>query len=357
MTVVLRLRFKCHYHEQFVTVDGRFWANAAESEQGPLLGGTARSLSALGLGQVAGARVSGGDAAKSGEFPWVARLDLPKGKMCGGVLVSSNQVLTAAHCLEGFSSSDLLSDAEIILGTTDKKETSCASCEAYGIDSFSIHPGYKASGFDSDSSDKVTKDIALITLDGSTCIRPARISKGSPRPGAKGIVMGWGETEISSSSSNLQKTTLSVLDQRECSGMKPKEFFDPKSSICTGPDEDRPNLPNGVYTSACSGDSGGPFVDFKSDATIWGIVSYSIKTSPSGSCGDKRYTVLTDVDDSGDWLLSQLTKNGRCSGDRPPYVGGQRPTQNDNNNNGGPGSNRPGAGGGGGGKRPDRRNA
>ena len=303
--------------------------------------------------------MSGGDPAKSGEFPWMARIDLPKGKMCGGVLVSSNQVLTAAHCLEGFSSSDLQRDAEIVLGSTDMKETSCASCEAYGIDNFLIHPGYKASGFDPDSSDKVTKDIALITLDGSTCMKPARISKGSPRPGAKGVVMGWGETETSSSSSSLQKTTLSVLEQKECSGMKPKEFFDPKSSICSGPDEDRPNLPNGVYTSACAGDSGGPFMDFKSDSTLWGIVSYSIKTSPSGSCGDKRYTVLTSVDDSADWIQAQLTRDGRCSDGRPSNGGGQRPPQNDNNNSG-PGSNRPGGGGGGGGRpgnKPGRRNA
>ena len=47
-------------------------------------------------------RIVGGLPARRGEFPWMAGLVSRRGKVnfCGGSLISSNTVLTAAHCIQ-----------------------------------------------------------------------------------------------------------------------------------------------------------------------------------------------------------------------------------------------------------------
>lgn len=46
-------------------------------------------------------RIVGGSPAPPGSWPWLVNLQLDGGLMCGGVLVDSSWVLTAAHCFAG----------------------------------------------------------------------------------------------------------------------------------------------------------------------------------------------------------------------------------------------------------------
>jgi hypothetical protein len=94
----------------------------------PQAGGRAAHRSIL---QSVVERVSGGKDAQKGEFPWMARIDLPQGS-CGGILVTPSQVLTAAHCLEPFDRDDVLDDARVSIGQGDSG--SCRSCETFRID-------------------------------------------------------------------------------------------------------------------------------------------------------------------------------------------------------------------------------
>ncbi|WPT13499.1 Coagulation factor XII [Picochlorum sp. SENEW3] len=247
-------------------------------------------------------RVSGGKDAQKGDFPWMARIDLPQGS-CGGILVTPSQVLTAAHCLEPFDRDDVLDDARVSIGQGDSG--SCRSCETFRIDSYTLHPGYKPEGFNPASGAAVRKDLAIIELDDSSDVRPAQIAKMNPRTSDKGIVLGWGETETESESDTLKYSPLRVVPDSECDGFKPKNYFDSKSSICTAPAFSNPG-PTGVYTSACEGDSGGPLMASDRKATVWGIVSYSIRRSASSKCGDMAHTVFTSLPDSFDWLMKNL---------------------------------------------------
>ena len=51
-------------------------------------------------------RIIGGREAKEGEFPWqvsIGRISVTSGiitHFCGGTILSSNTILTAAHCLD-----------------------------------------------------------------------------------------------------------------------------------------------------------------------------------------------------------------------------------------------------------------
>ena len=49
--------------------------------------------------------MGGGSEAKEGQFPWMARLKIRKQGstiplICGGVLISSRNILTAGHCVD-----------------------------------------------------------------------------------------------------------------------------------------------------------------------------------------------------------------------------------------------------------------
>lgn len=46
-------------------------------------------------------RIVGGSPAPPGSWPWLVNLQLDGGLMCGGVLVESSWVVTAAHCFAG----------------------------------------------------------------------------------------------------------------------------------------------------------------------------------------------------------------------------------------------------------------
>jgi secreted trypsin-like serine protease len=49
---------------------------------------------------VRSARIVGGSEAYAGQFPWQAGIFLDGNAFCGGSLISSRVVLTAAHCVE-----------------------------------------------------------------------------------------------------------------------------------------------------------------------------------------------------------------------------------------------------------------
>lgn len=252
-------------------------------------------------------RISGGDAAKPNEFPWMAHISLPSDKSCGGVLISCNHVLTAAHCIEPFDKSSLLKNGEITLGSVSPSKG-----RSFSIREAIIHPDFDPDGFNSESKESIHNDLAILVLDESTRIKPAPLGSRPPPPGAKGMLLGWGETESSSSSPRLLKTTVSILENKACDGKIPKQYFDADSSVCAGPDLDRP-VASGTYTSACSGDSGGPLIDPKSKRVL-GIISYSFGFSSGSTCGDKRQTVLASISDGLKMIVDTVkdTLDGSC---------------------------------------------
>lgn len=53
-------------------------------------------------------RIVGGNAAEQNEWPWQALLmDPRKSQFCGGSLIDNQWVLTAAHCVDGESTSSV----------------------------------------------------------------------------------------------------------------------------------------------------------------------------------------------------------------------------------------------------------
>jgi len=82
---------------------------------------------------IADTRISVGYQSGSNQFPWMALISLPGGT-CGGVLVSGEYVLTAAHCLSRFDQKTLQENAKVVVGLDNAQESAtCSACETFKV--------------------------------------------------------------------------------------------------------------------------------------------------------------------------------------------------------------------------------
>ncbi|XP_029160690.1 chymotrypsin-1-like [Nylanderia fulva] len=214
-------------------------------------------------------RIVGGDIADIGQFIYQVSLQFYGEHICGGSIISSTHILTAAHCVDEFYTDDLI----VISGTNSPR----IGGERHDIKCIRMHPEYtgeKESGW--------KDDIAVITLK-----KPIKMNKlQGPIPlasknyingGKRGIVSGWGKTKISGSSSEILKwLSVNVLSQESCL-LGHKNPRTNENHICTL---------EKVGKGACQGDSGGPLVV---DGEVIGVVSWVLP------CALGRSDVFTNV--------------------------------------------------------------
>jgi secreted trypsin-like serine protease len=211
-----------------------------------------QSAAAAGLGQSPQPNVVGGTNAAAGEFPWMVRLSMG----CGGAVVASRVVLTAAHCVTrtGTNTSITATIGRIRLSDTS---TGQVIRSTYVFRS----PTYAST---------LTRDWSLIELaTATTAPRLSLVGQGDTSlNNGNFTIMGWGATrEGGPQSDNLKKATVPFVSDASCQQSYPQDLA-PATEICAGFTQ------GGVDT--CQGDSGGPMT--KRDASgAWreiGIVSY-----------------------------------------------------------------------------------
>jgi trypsin len=202
--------------------------------------------------------IVGGSAAADGEFPFMASLQDGTGfAFCGGSVISSTWVLTAAHCVSGNPGTDLW----VVTGRTDLSNTSVG--QHIKVAEIKVHPQYANSAH----------DAALLRLSQPTTSPAIRLSTTTPAddaletPGTNVTVTGWGDqypTEGLFATNQLRKVDLQVVSDNECGQTNPG--FDAPTGVCA----------SALLKDSCNGDSGGPLFATTSERVQIGIVSYGM---------------------------------------------------------------------------------
>lgn len=213
---------------------------------------TANETSQLDI--VGGSQVS--SSLYSQYFSSIVSLQYGSSHFCGGTLIAPNKVLTAAHCLADFSSSEVRNSLRVVIGTRDLRST--AGAERFSIASYSINPRYRSSGTQYDS--------ATITLSGNSSFQPVAVNKAGafPAAGSTVYVAGWGSTyEGGYATSVLKYTAVKTISNAECARAYGSEIYD--GNLCA----------YASGTDSCQGDSGGPLYSYDgTKMTLIGIVSW-----------------------------------------------------------------------------------
>lgn len=209
-------------------------------------------------------RIVGGQDAYRGQFPYYALLNMTVmdgNALCGGVLISNEWILTAAHCLY-----DTL-DGEIHLGSLRAANVSEEGriVIEFDMDDRRVHPRYYPS--------IVWNDIGLIkmpkSVEFSAVIQPIKLTCAPNKHLLDVIVIGNGHMRPANGTIApiLQWSKLKTVSYGECLREFPFLLFR-KSVVCARGKQKE---------SACYGDSGGPLIA-SVDNTLIGLASF---VSPS----------------------------------------------------------------------------
>ncbi|KAM4018433.1 LOW QUALITY PROTEIN: chymotrypsin B-like [Anomaloglossus baeobatrachus] len=229
------------------------------------------------------ARIVNGEEAVPGSWPWQVSLQDNGWHFCGGSLISSSWVVTAAHC------GVLLTD-RVVLGEHDRS-SSAEAIQSLTVAKVFTHPNW--------NSNTINNDISLIKLAtpaviGSTVSPVCLANPGEVYDdGRICVTSGWGKTRWNAANtpSKLQQTALPVLSNAQCKTYWGSNISD--IMVCAG----------AAGSSSCMGDSGGPLVCQANDAWVLiGIVSWGSSTCSVSSPG--VYARVTELRGWVDQILA-----------------------------------------------------
>merc|ERR1711976_813664 len=209
-----------------------------------------------------GTKIIGGDDAYVGQFPYQASLEFFGSHSCGASLISSNWVVTAAHCV-GYSTSFYT----IVLGQHNRFSSSEGDPTDHDVSEIILHEDYE-SGPGAFPNDIAVMRLASPANTASPYIDTISMASGSNSDFeySTGVISGWGLTSTGgggSLPSVLQYAYISVYSRSYCESIWGSNIND--GHICIGNYGDK---------GSCNGDSGGPLVVSGQlvGATSWGVV-------------------------------------------------------------------------------------
>ncbi|XP_075889401.1 tissue-type plasminogen activator isoform X2 [Nelusetta ayraudi] len=252
-------------------------------------------------------RMFGGRESDITEQPWQALINVyqPRHKQyhhkCGGVLIDSCWVLSAAHCFdEGDVNLVKVEKLEVILGRTFRKENS-SSEQIFKVEKYWIHENFDSETYDNDIALlKLKTDIGICAIY-SPEVLPACLPE-------RGLVLpDWTECEISGYgkdaefspefSKRIKRGYVRLWPEARCTPEVLSGRTVTSNMLCAG---DTRGLDD-----ACKGDSGGPLVCPSSGRmTLMGVISWG------DGCGKKdKPGVYTRVTHYIDWINEKMRAN------------------------------------------------
>ncbi|KAJ8916593.1 hypothetical protein NQ315_000237 [Exocentrus adspersus] len=231
-------------------------------------------------------RIIGGKEAEPHAYPYQVGLychGATDTHFCGGSFVSPNYVLTAAHCVEGKLSVDLIFGAHAI-EESENSQIKQTSTE------FIIHSGW-------DEGDLIN-DIALVKLRApvpeTNYIKMIKITAdgGNTFAGDHGTMTGWGLRTMSQHglTSTLLYAVNDILSNEQCKSVNANyDRVVQSTHLCLS------GVTSGnVNVGTCNGDSGGPLTV---NGVQVGLVSFG-----NTDCEAGKPSVFTRLTEYKDWI-------------------------------------------------------
>ena len=243
--------------------------------------------------------INGADV-PAGEQSWVVGIlqaaidDDYTAQFCGGTLIASQWVLTAAHCTlneaeQAFQPADL----HVLVGQRMLRSTEGTRL---AVDKIVRHPAFDTTTYQN--------DIALLhlaTATNSTVVPLATTTTDSTLPQVQqAMVVGWGVTQDGVGADVLQRAQVPLVNTATC-----REFYAEygivlaANTLCAGYEQ------GGI--DACTGDSGGPLLTWDNRQRSWmqiGIISWG-----SGCAEAGVYGVYTEVAGFSTWIATNVGRS------------------------------------------------
>ena len=220
-------------------------------------------LAAAGFAMAPAGAIVGGYQVDDDRFAFMASIqsrssDGTDGHFCGGSVISSRWILTAAHCVEGTN------PGEIQVGVGRDNIDDLSTGQTLLADRIEVHP---------DDADTGTFDAALIHVTADIAAPAIALSPQGDdtleQDGAPLTVAGWG-TEFFGSPfipAQLKAVDVEAVADENCTTNRAQGFQD-ESEVCA----------ETIGGDSCQGDSGGPLFGTLADGrrVQVGIVSYGL---------------------------------------------------------------------------------
>ncbi|GFT08052.1 proclotting enzyme [Nephila pilipes] len=248
-------------------------------------------------------RVVGGQPAEKGSWPWMAVVFVEKrngGKSpdCGGALVTTRHVVTAAHCIVTGRGATTMSPQvlSVRLGAHDLGQNNEPGAVDISVDAVRRHEEFDPRTY--------KNDIAVLRLsrpiqfhdDISPVCLPFDSLYNTNLTHKTSYVTGFGTTSFNGASSDvLMEASFDIQGQELCRKAYERELNITEEYLCAG-------MMDGSKDS-CQGDSGGPLVTTGKENKYYlvGIVSFGKLCAQPGYPG-----VYTRVTKYLDWLRTNL---------------------------------------------------
>ncbi|XP_078118987.1 transmembrane protease serine 3 [Sander vitreus] len=234
-------------------------------------------------------RIVGGNISKPGQFPWQVSLHFNSEHLCGGSIITSRWVLTAAHCVYGFAFPPMWA---VLVGLTEQP---FHGAQSLAVEQIIYHARYRPNRLD--------YDIALMKLATPLAfngfVEPICLPNYGEEfeEGAVCWISGWGATEDEGETSVvLRSARVPLISTKTCNQPDVYQGFISSWMICAG------YLEGG--TDSCQGDSGGPLA--YEDSSVWKLVG---ATSWGNGCALRNKPgVYTRITQALSWIRQQMER-------------------------------------------------